>query len=252
MENQKNPRARAVKLQGLGDFKETYKNGIITTQMSKFLTAFIVGIAAVFLLFLYKQPTETLSQLQPLPSITTTPTSTSEPTATPTPSIKPTVKSATSKQQTTTGRRDIDPNNLPVINNAQVLSLVNSYRSQKGLNQLTTTPNICNLAENRASALFANNMKGVKDSTVGNHAGFDDAVAGQSGYVGENLMSNVVSAQEAFNGWLSSPPHEELMRWDEWKDGDHITHACAANRVGVNGSVVVFLLGADQGFCLSV
>lgn len=210
--------------------------------MSKFLTAFIIGITAVFLLFLYKQPTETLSQLQPLPSITAT----IESTSTPVPTVEPTVKPVQKQtQQTTSGKRYIDPNNLPVISNSQVLSLVNSYRSKNGLNQLTTSPTICNLAESRATSLFANNMQGVKDSKVGEHAGFDDAVAQRSGYIGENIMSNVVSAQEAFNGWLSSPPHEAILRWDEWKDGDHITHACAANRVGVNGSVVVLLIGVD-------
>lgn len=86
-----------------------------------------------------------------------------------------------------------------------VISKINAYRSEKGLNSLEIINHISNVSEGHdeymisintlTHALFAQREENLK-KTVG-------AV-----FVGENVAYNYTTAESVVNAWLSSPAHK--------------------------------------------
>lgn len=130
---------------------------------------------------------------------------------------------------------------LPVLNGGNIFSLVNQYRSSKGLPFLSVSDELCGMAEKRADLMMANNMEAFKKSSTGNHYQFDDVQYSGEG-VGENIAANLGRDNDVVEKWKTSPPHNELMLWTE-KEGTPITKGCVATRVSEVGSIVVLLVG---------
>lgn len=130
---------------------------------------------------------------------------------------------------------------LPVLNGGNIFSLVNQYRSSKGLPFLSVSDELCGMAEKRADLMMANNMEAFKKSSTGNHYQFDDVQYSGEG-VGENVAANLARDNDVVEKWKTSPAHNELMLWTE-KEGTKITKGCVATRVSEVGSIVVLLVG---------
>lgn len=151
-----------------------------------------------------------------------------EPTSTTTPTKKTTLLNPTKQP-------------LPVLNGGNIFSLVNQYRSSKGLPFLSVSDELCGMAEKRADLMMANNMEAFKKSSTGNHYQFDDVQYSGEG-VGENVAANLAKDSDVVEKWKTSPAHNELMLWTE-KEGTKITKGCVATRVSEVGSIVVLLVG---------
>lgn len=130
---------------------------------------------------------------------------------------------------------------LPVLNGGNIFSLVNQYRSSKGLPFLSVSNELCGMAEKRADLMMVNNMEAFKKSSTGNHYQFDDVQYSGEG-VGENVAANLARDNDVVEKWKTSPAHNELMLWTE-KEGTKITKGCVATRVSEVGSIVVLLVG---------
>ena len=112
----------------------------------------------------------------------------------------------------------------------QLLTNINSFRSESDLKSLSLNNTLSNFAQERATAL---------GGTVDNHIGFKALVSSQKyhgfSYFGENLQGDKKSwcksflfsdAKDTFDMWKSSQNHRENMlvtRWDSivlaFKDG---------------------------------
>lgn len=130
---------------------------------------------------------------------------------------------------------------LPILNGGNIFSLVNQYRSSKGLPFLSVSDELCGMAEKRADLMMANNMEAFKKSSTGNHYQFDDVQYSGEG-VGENVAANLARDNDVVEKWKTSPAHNELMLWTE-KEGTKITKGCVATRVSEVGSIVILLVG---------
>jgi len=130
---------------------------------------------------------------------------------------------------------------LPVLNGGNIFSLVNQYRSSKGLPFLSVSDELCGMAGKRADLMMANNMEAFKKSSTGNHYQFDDVQYSGEG-VGENVAANLAKDNDVVEKWKTSSAHNELMLWTE-KEGTKITKGCVATRVSEVGSIVVLLVG---------
>lgn len=200
----------------------------IYTSMSKRLlflvVTIVIGIVGVALL-----------TTQPSPKVAVT---TNE---LPTPILLPL------QQQTATPVPTINPPNipppLPALSDAVIFNLINSYRSTSGLAPLSTSSELCSIANSRADYLIANNMEAARSSVTGNHTGFRDQTSIYSGgAIGENLYQNAMTNVGVLIGWEDSAPHNALMLATNY-NGVSITRGCVATRVASYGSIAVLEVG---------
>lgn len=132
---------------------------------------------------------------------------------------------------------------LPSLHGDVIFNLINQYRVSKGLPFYIVSNELCNLAQERANYLIANNMAAFKSSSIGNHTGFREMTANYSGSgVGEDLLGNVTSDQYALADWQSSPPHNALLLATNYQ-GEIMTKACVATIVKPYGDIAVLLVG---------
>lgn len=163
---------------------------------------------------------------------------TSTPFATTTSTSKP-----VSKTTMVTAKTNTQTSKLPTLNGSSIFSLINNYRSASGKPFLSVSSELCNLAEQRADYMMANNMEAFKSSGTGGHTGLSSMTNQYSGgMIGENLGANLSSNSAVLNIWKNSAPHNELMLVTE-KGGFQMTKGCVATRVSTVGSIVVLLIG---------
>jgi len=154
-----------------------------------------------------------------------------------------------------------------LIDNDHLLTLINQYRQQNGLQILSKSGELCGLAEKRAAYLVANNMNAYLSSQAGNHTGFESMTNDYSGNaLGENIGANLPPGFKAnpngnYSGylkqfttnqdagaisqWIHSPPHNALMLVNE-RDGFKMTNACVAHRIVEDYAILTVLLVGDK------
>lgn len=154
-----------------------------------------------------------------------------------------------------------------LIDNDHLLSLINQYRQQNGLQTLSKSSELCGLAEKRAAYLVADRMSAYLSSQAGNHTGFESMTNNYSGNaLGENIGANLPPGFKAnpnsnYSGylkqfttnqdagaisqWIHSPPHNALMLVNE-RDGFKMTNACVAHRIVEDYAILTVLLVGDK------
>lgn len=104
------------------------------------------------------------------------------------------------------------PPNMPTRIRSDVVSELNRYRINHGLQTVVTHPRLDALADERARHAWPYRYKNLKDG----HAYLQQMVdrSGVQGvWFGENLYSHIVGSSSSFiiRAWDNSPPHKRVM-----------------------------------------
>jgi len=99
-----------------------------------------------------------------------------------------------------------------------VLQIVNQYRSRMGAPELVKSTSLCELAQNRAKYLIADNMKAFNESGLEAHIGMPEQAKGYN-FAGEALMGIDLTNfdhsanlnQDYFENWKKSPSHNKVL-----------------------------------------
>lgn len=129
---------------------------------------------------------------------------------------------------------------LPATSRSDVVAEMNRYRSEHGIQMVTTSKQLGPLADYRAKSAWA----WRKGPLAKGHAYFEADVnaSGVSGvWFGENLFAidGYPTAREVVTGWHDSPTHRALMR-------RRTTTECNASQVTDGNRYLVALICSDQ------
>ena len=134
-----------------------------------------------------------------------------------------------------------------VLSSDLILQKVNDYRSSYGLSTLAKNDRLCALAKERVDYLSKDNYKAFNESKIGDHKGLVSQVFGDKyrAWVGENLVSNILSEQDAVNKWKISPAHNQLLQTARG-EGFPVRLGCVATKSEPGQNLVVLLISSYE------
>lgn len=109
--------------------------------------------------------------------------------------------------------RIVERLNAVTLDPAQAGRILNAYRVSLGLNPLKPDPRLMAMAQRQADAMVAKNS--LSHDAGGSFASRVEAAGLDSARVAENLGGGYYSTEEAFEGWRTSPGHDENLRMKE-------------------------------------
>lgn len=161
-------------------------------------------------------------------------------------------------------QKTIAPINTPKIKNVNeifkvdnVLMLVNQYRQTIKAPELTKSVSLCELAQNRANFLIADNMKAFLDSKPEAHVGMPEQKVGYN-FSGEALMGIDISPfdhsanldEASLKSWQDSPSHNKVLTRKSikvWVGKDivekSIDQGCVAKAIDGDKTLMVLITG---------
>jgi len=109
----------------------------------------------------------------------------------------------------------VPPSPTPVPDIGELVTLINGYRSENGLQPLVTSPALTQAAQWMSEDMAGNGYLSHTDSlgrgNLGRLAAFGYDCTAYNTWCGESLAAGTATAWETLDAWRKSPAHNDLL-----------------------------------------
>jgi len=140
----------------------------------------------------------------------------------------------------------VPPSPAPVPDIGELVSLINGYRAENGLQPLVTSPALTQAAQWMSEDMAGNGYLSHTDSlgrgNLGRLAAFGYDCTAYNTWCGENLAAGTATGWETLDAWRKSPAHNDLLLKADFAA---LGIGCAYNQGSAYGWYWVIELGGE-------